>query len=89
MADDKIFANGLIVKPPRDTAPDFVKGSLSIKTEEFISFLEAHTKGDGWCNITIKESRGGKWYPELDTWVKGEVPRAKPKPETEEEDSPF
>jgi hypothetical protein len=47
MADDKIFTDGMIVKPPRDGAPDFVKASISIKTEEFVRFLEDHTKPDG------------------------------------------
>lgn len=68
---DKTFANGLIVKAPREGAPEFVKATLSIKTEEFVAFLEAHTKADGWCNIDVKESRGGKWYAELNSWTKG------------------
>ena len=81
MADDKIFTNGLIVKPPRPGAPDFVKASISIKTEEFVAFLEAHTKPDGWVNIDVKESRGGKWYGELNHWSKdGGAPRRQTPP---------
>jgi hypothetical protein len=68
MSDDKIFALGLIYKAPREGAPDFVKGSLSIKTEEFTKFLIDHTKPEGWCNIDIKESKGGKLYCELNQY---------------------
>lgn len=35
MTENK-FANGLIFKLPRNNAPDFVKGSLAIKKEDFI-----------------------------------------------------
>ena len=63
---DKIFAKGLIFKLPNENAPDFVKGGLSIKTEEFIDFL--HEQGGDWVNISLKVSKGGKAYAELDTW---------------------
>jgi hypothetical protein len=81
MSDEKIFANGLIFKAPREGAPDFVKGSLSIKVQEFIEFiefLEAFVKPDGWLNIDIKESRGGKLYCELNTYSR-EAPRETPR----------
>jgi hypothetical protein len=68
MSDDKIFAQGLIYKAPRDGAPVFVKGSLSIKTDEFTKFLEDHTKPDGWVNLDLKESKGGKLYCELNQY---------------------
>jgi hypothetical protein len=68
MSEDKIFAQGLIYKAPRENAPDFVKGSLSIKTEEFTKFLEDHTKPDGWVNLDLKVSRGGKLYCELNQY---------------------
>ena len=63
---DKIFANGIIFKQPSDKAPDFVKGSISIKKSELIPFLEGQD-GD-WVNLSIKESKAGKIYIELDTW---------------------
>jgi len=68
MSDDKIFANGIIYKAPREGAPSFVKGSLSIKTEDFTKFIEDHTKPTGWVNLVLKEGRSGKLYVELDQW---------------------
>lgn len=76
MADKTIFAAGLIVKPPSENAPDFIKAKLSIKVEELTAFLEEHTKPDGWVNLDVKESKGGKWYAQLNHWSKGDAPKA-------------
>ena len=64
---EKIFANGLSFKRPNEKAPSFVKGSLSIKTDEFIEFLKANTV-NGWVNLDLKESQKGTLYFELNTW---------------------
>lgn len=63
---DAKFLNGIIVKAPRDGAPDFVKGSISIKRQELIESLSQET-GD-WINLDIKVSREGKWYAQVNTW---------------------
>lgn len=66
MADDIEFVNGLIVKAPRDGAPDFVKCAISIKVADLSAWLA--TKEDEWVNIDVKESRGGKWYASVNTY---------------------
>ena len=66
----KIFANGLIFKRPRENAPNFVKGTLSIRVSEFVEFLNKNAKND-WVNLDLKESKGLKLYFELNTWEKG------------------
>lgn len=88
MADEKVFVKGLIAKKPNENAPDFIKCGISIKTEELIPFLEEHTKPDGWLNIDIKESTGGKYYAQLNHWTK-EAKHEAPKDEITPEDSPF
>lgn len=60
------FVNGLIVKAPRENAPDFVKMAISIKREELIGFLQS--KQDDWINIDVKVSKGGKWYAAVNTF---------------------
>lgn len=57
---ENIFVDGLLVKPPRDNAPDFVKCTISIKRQELIAWL-SRQQGE-WVNVDVKESRGGKWY---------------------------
>ena len=60
------FVDGLIVKAPRENAPEFVKGSLSIKRADLGNWLRG--KQDEWINIDIKVSKGGKWYAERVVW---------------------
>ena len=66
---EKIFANGLITKKPHEKAPDFVKYEQSFKVEDFIEFLKQHNK-NGWVNTTIKVSKSGSIYSELNVWEK-------------------
>lgn len=77
MSDEKVFVNGMIVKR-HEKAPDFVICNLSLKGEELVPFMREHQK-DGWINIQVKRSKGGKLYAELDTWEpKEQEPDIKP-----------
>ena len=62
------FVDGLIVKAPKDGAPDFVKCSISIKRKDLGNWLR--NKDEEWINIDVKESKGGKWYCAVDNWKK-------------------
>lgn len=62
------FPNGLFVKAPREGAPDFVKGAISLKREEVIEWLQG--KDDEWINLDVKEGKSGKWYASVNTWKK-------------------
>jgi hypothetical protein len=81
MENEKIFTEGLIFKMPRENAPAFVKGSLSIKVEDFAKFMQKHQK-NGWLNIDLKVSQGAKAYAELNTWQpNSNTPKAAPSTE--------
>ena len=67
---EKIFADGMRFNLPRPKAPEYVKGSISIKVDNFINFLQTHAK-NGWVNLDLKESKKGVLYLELNTWQKG------------------
>jgi len=64
---DPVFADGFIFKRPREGAPEFVKGALSLKVDEAIAFLQKHNSG-GWVNLDLKNSQGGKLYLQLNDW---------------------
>lgn len=64
---EKEFVAGLFAKAPHERAPDFVKASLSIKRADLGNWLRG--KSDEWINIDIKQSQGGKWYAEVNTFV--------------------
>lgn len=74
MATEKEFPVGLFVSPPRQGAPGFVKGRISIRVAEFLNYLSE--KDGEWLRIDLKESMkkdeegNPKWYAEVDTWVK-------------------
>ena len=74
----KDFIDGLFVKQPRENAPDFVKGSLSIAVEKFIPYLQSKANAKGYVNIDLLESKEGMLYAKLNDW-KPSV-EAKPEP---------
>ena len=89
---EKVFAQGLIAKR-RDQAPDFVTCSLSVKVDEFKEFLDTHA-ANGWVNLNVKKSQGGKYYAELDTWkpnkeANQDAPKASTASAESEDDLPF
>jgi len=69
MPKENIFIDGMMIKPPSEKAPDFIKGSISVKCKEFNEFMKAH-QNEGWLNIDIKKSKGGKLYLALNTYRK-------------------
>ena len=83
--EEKKFVDGLIIKAQRDNAPDFVKGSISIKREELIGWLSA--EHDEWINLDIKVSKGRKWYAEVNTWKPDASKAAAQKPRNDDFDS--
>ena len=67
MSEPKVFPSGFILKRPREGAPEFVKGSISIKVQDFKAFLDEHVN-DGWVNLDILLSKEGKLYTALNQW---------------------
>jgi hypothetical protein len=51
-----VFLNGFLFKRPHENAPDFVKGSLSIKVDEAIEFLQKYNN-NGWVNADLLASK--------------------------------
>jgi hypothetical protein len=77
MEDKKpIFVDGLRFWLPREGAPDFVKGALSIDIAKLTNWLNNQTEDK--IIIDLKVSRGGKSYAQLNTYkpnfdkIKGE-----------------
>jgi hypothetical protein len=78
---EKIFADGFVFKR-NEKAPDFVVGGISVKVEDAVAFLRKHDK-NGWVNLQVKNSQGGKYYIELDTFepkAQAQAPAQQPEP---------
>ena len=91
MPSEKEFPKGLFVSAPRSGAPDFVKGRISIRIEDFLEYLSM--KDGDWLRIDIKqgykkdEQGNPKWYSQVDNWVK---PSERVEEKKEEDDAlPF
>lgn len=64
MADDKVFAEGLYFEKPREGAPEFVLGGLSIQPSKLVEFLSSQSANKaGYLNFDILVSKKtGKPY---------------------------
>ena len=69
---EKEFVDGMLIKAPRDNAPDFVKCAISIKRADLGNWLRA--KQDEWINIDVKVGKSGKWYAEVNNWKPEQQP---------------
>lgn len=63
--EGKVFPQGIIFKKPREVAPDFIKGRLSVLKNEFIAYLQGLDATDDWANFDLKLSKGGNLYLDL------------------------
>lgn len=80
MAEPTIFANGLRFIKPTEQTPEWIKGKVSVKVDEFVEFLKKYQNENGWVNIDLRKSKdGGKLYFALNTF----------KPKKQEEQNPF
>jgi len=73
MKEEIIFIDGLILKKPSEKAPKWILWNISIKTEDFIKFIQEHDNGSGWLNIDVKEGKSGKVYCSLNTYNKNKT----------------
>lgn len=63
---EKVFAEGFMFKM-NPNSPEWVVGSLSLKADEAIAFIQKNTE-KGWVNLKVNVGKSGKPYVELDTW---------------------
>lgn len=84
---DTVFIDGLSIYPPRDGAPSYVKGAISIDPIKFAEFMRKngqYINDKGYIRADIKVSKGGKWYLAVNTYgltepEQKEVPPAPPR----------
>lgn len=63
------FAAGFFFDKPREGAPDFVRGRISIKAEEAIKMINDEKNEAGYVNLDLLRSKDGtKMYLTVDDW---------------------
>lgn len=83
------FAEGIYFNQPHERAPDFVLGTISIRPQAFIAWLEQQTENDkGYVRLKVNVGReSGKPYVALDDWKPEN--RTEPQPDDFDESIPF
>lgn len=51
-----------------EDAPGYVNGTVSIKSSEFVAFLQANEKNSGWVNIDLLVGKSGMPYAALNIY---------------------
>jgi hypothetical protein len=65
---EKIFVDGINLKMPSDKAPEYILLQAGFNVKKFSEWATQYQDEKGWVNITIKRSKNGNIYAELDTW---------------------
>lgn len=63
----KKFPNGFYFDRPSPKAPEYIIGNVKIEVDSFKKWLDENRNGD-FVRIILKNSRDGRYYPELDTY---------------------
>jgi hypothetical protein len=94
MSNENEFPDGIYYNEPREGAPDFVLGSVSIKVSEAVAWLnrtEANEKG--YVNLDVKRSKAGRVYMVKNIWKAAPLasPQGAPPPvdDFEDQEIPF
>jgi hypothetical protein len=85
---EQIYPKGLRVWPPRENAPDFVKGKISIHLETFQEWAQKHLDDKGFIAFDLKEGRDGI-YASLNIWKRDAVPQPRVDIGPNPDDIPF
>lgn len=88
MSEESTLPKGIFLKPPHSGAPSWIKGQIGIKAEEFIDWLKQNVNDRGYVNLDLKESKAGKLYLDLNTYVSRET-APEPAPVDVEDGNPF
>jgi hypothetical protein len=62
------YITGLFLGKPREGAPAFVKGRVSILVDKFIPLLQEKANAKGYVNIDLLEAKSGELYFKLNEW---------------------
>lgn len=62
---EKKYIDGFFVNQPRDNAPEFVLGQISIRAEQFVNFLKENVNEKGYVRIDLLRSKNGDVYAKL------------------------
>ena len=75
----KNYAKHIYFNEPRQNAPQFVIGSISVKVAEFIEWAQSVGWSDkGYINLDVLRSKDGKPYVAVNDYKSGQKTERKP-----------
>ena len=88
------FPDGIWANKPPANAPKFVLANVNIDKDRLMGWLNDNVDEKGRARLTLKISRAGKYYLEVNDWKPsgdgGGVPVARPEDfEPQDDDLPF
>ena len=66
---ETVFADGFFVTAPREGAPEFVMGAVSLSKDKAIAFINEHANDKGYVNLDLLMGKSGQPYLKLNTFV--------------------
>lgn len=64
---DKIYPKGFKIWQPRESAPPWLKGRVSVHLETFTEWAKDHVDDKGYVSLDLKDGADGL-YTQLNTW---------------------
>ena len=77
MSKTKVYPKGLFINEPNEGAPDFVKGRMSIKVVDLVTFLNENKNEAGYVNLDLLQGDKGM-YSVLNDWKPSSPKEAAP-----------
>ena len=62
------YPKGIYLDEPRQGAPDYVKGKVSIKGEVAIPWIQEKMNEKGYVNLDLLENKEGELYLKVNDW---------------------
>jgi len=64
-----IFADGINFSKPTEGTPEWIKGKISVRVENFYAWAKQHVNQNGFVNLDLKKSKEkGTLYLQLNDW---------------------
>lgn len=82
---EPIYPDGIRIWEPREGAPSFIKGSVSVHPETLLNWSKQYQDAKGYIRLDLKEGRDGKLYMVLNTYKRDMEQKEAPKEEPAED----
>ena len=69
MSNETIYAKGLYGKQPREGAPEYAIGQISVFVDDFITFMNEHKNEKGYVNLDMLKGKENKISIKLNKYV--------------------